>query len=347
MISHALANLEQHAAAALARLFLFAVNAFVYATHPRLIALFRRRVGRFPDVAEPLSVNEKVTWRKLFDRNPLFPVLQDKLAARDLVAARCPDLALPEILWQGHDPFAIPFDRIREPVVIKTNHGCGFNQFIHDPGAIDRLAISVFFAQVLSQKWSGIRVGEWAYGAIEPAVYVEKLLLKEDGSLADDCKINVFCGKAHVYALTCGRFRELNTAYFDAQNRRIEASLDGHDVTHAPVPGPLHERAVAYAEVLCPELDAIRVDCYIHRGRVWFGEFTVYPNSGMSNYTPSSFNIERARPWNILKSHYFDQPGRFRRFYRWCLETGARRREAAATGDSLPAAADARRIGGA
>jgi hypothetical protein len=281
-------------------------------------------LSSMPPVVEPKSVNEKVTWRKVFDRNPLFPILQDKLAARDYVAARCPELALPEILWQGHDPFAIPFDRIREPVVIKTNHGCGYNQFIRDPARIDRLAISVFFAQVLSQKWGGVHAGEWAYGAIKPIIYVEEMLLKDDGSLVDDCKINVFCGKAHIYSLTQGRFDDRNTVYFDSRNRRVDATLDHYGQSFAPTPEPLHDFARSLAESLCPELDAIRVDCYIHRGRVWFGEFTVYPGSGFQVFSPRSFGIERGRPWNILRSHYFTQPGRFRRLYRWCLEARSR-----------------------
>jgi hypothetical protein len=348
MTSRAQTGLERRVASALCAAFLFAVNAVVYATHPRLIALFRRRVGRYPNVAEPVSVNEKVTWRKLFDRNPLFPVLQDKLAARDLVAARCPDLALPEILWRGHDPFAIPFDRIREPVVIKTNHGCGYNYFIDDPAAIDRVAISVFFARALSQKWSGIRVGEWAYGAIKPAIYVEKMLLEVDGSLVDDCKINVYAGKAHLYSLTRGRYGQRETVYFDAHDRRLEATLDEYGAAYAPTPGPLHERARTYAEALFPELDAIRVDCYIHQGRVWFGEFTIYPGSGFQVFNPRSFGIYRGQPWNILKSHYFSGAGLFRRLYRRCLETRAcQRAPGARRGSPAPGAPNPHRIGGA
>lgn len=347
MISRALARLERRIASALCGLFLLAVDAVVYATHPRLIGLFRRRVGWYPNVAEPKSINEKVTWRKVFDRNPLLPVLQDKLAARDYVAAHCPELALPEILWRGHDPFAIPFDRICEPVVIKANHGCGFNQFIRDPEAVDRLAISVFFAQVLSQKWGGIRAGEWAYDAIEPTLYVERMLLKDDGSLVDDCKINVFRGKAHMYSLTQGRFGHRETVYFDSANRRIDASLDNYGVAFAPTPGPLHDLAKTYAERLCPELDAIRVDCYIHGGQVWFGEFTIYPGSGFQVFNPRSFGIERGRPWDILTSHYFAQPGLFRRLYRYCLKTRASAdAEAPMERESGPAP-EAQRIGGA
>jgi hypothetical protein len=346
MTARALASIEQHIAAALAGFVLFVVNVAIYATWPRLIATFHGRVGRYPNVADPETINEKVTWRKVFDRNPLFPVLQDKLRGRDYVAARCPELALPEILWRGHDPFAIPFDLIREPVVIKTNHGCGYNYFIRDPENVDKVAISVFFASALSRRW-GSDAWEWAYSRIEPTVYVEKLLTREDGSVPDDYKVNLFGGKTHVCSLTLGPPGQRVLAYYDTDNRRVEAKLNDYGVGSAPPPGPMHDRARALAESLCPDLDAIRVDCYIHEGRIWFGEFTVYPGSGFQNYQPESFGIFRGRPWNILQSHYFTQPGRFRRIYRWCLETRGRIGAEAAVERESAAAPETQRIGGA
>lgn len=317
---------KHRAAAILAGLFLFAVNAAVYATWPRLVARFRRQVGRFPNIAEPKTFNDKITWRKVFDRNPLFPVLQDKLAARDYVAVHCPEMALPEILWRGHDPFAIPFDHIHEPVVIKTNHGCGYNYFMHDPQSVDRLAVSVFFAKALGERW-GADAWEWAYGAINPTLYVEKLLLGSDGAVEDDCKIDVYAGQALVYYLSQVRSGRRSAAFYDRHNRPIEASIGHYETCAGHPPGPLHDRAKALAESLCPGLDAVRVDCYIHDGRVWFGEFTMYPGSGFGALEPASFAVDRCRAWNILNSHYFTIPGVFRNLYRLSLEARVRWRE--------------------
>lgn len=305
--------------AVLAGMMLVAINTVVYLGRPRLVTTFRRRVGHLPNIAEPRSINEKVQWRKVFDRNPLFPVLQDKLRGRAFVAERCPDLALPEILWVGHDPHAIPFDEFEGPVIIKTNHGCGYNYLVPDTRTADRLGIWLFFDRVLSERW-GKAHDEWAYDEIRPTLYVERLLLKRDGSPQDDCKINVFAGKAHVYSITCGRHSHRTTVYFDSRDQPIDVSLNNIDTGDVPMPGPLHVRARSIAESLVPELDAIRIDFYIHDGRIWFGEFTIYPGSGFQSYEPKSFGVERARPWNVLNAHYFTRKTLFRRLYRKCLE---------------------------
>jgi hypothetical protein len=47
-----------------------------------------------------------------------------------------------------------------EPVVIKTNHGWGYNAFIHDPASIDRTGIAVEFTRLLAARFGRDR-GEW------------------------------------------------------------------------------------------------------------------------------------------------------------------------------------------
>jgi hypothetical protein len=69
--------------------------------HPRLHGKFLRRMRRVPDVALPRDYTDRMLWRKLFDRNPLFVTFADKLATKDWVAARCPDLPMPATLWAG------------------------------------------------------------------------------------------------------------------------------------------------------------------------------------------------------------------------------------------------------
>lgn len=59
---------------------------------------FWERVGYNPNIALPGRYHEKMLWRKLFDRNPLFEVFCDKLATKDFVRKRTPGLKLPETL---------------------------------------------------------------------------------------------------------------------------------------------------------------------------------------------------------------------------------------------------------
>jgi hypothetical protein len=44
--------------------------------------------GRKPRLLRPRRFTEKMQWRKLFDLNPLYAVISDKLAVRDFIAER-------------------------------------------------------------------------------------------------------------------------------------------------------------------------------------------------------------------------------------------------------------------
>ena len=54
----------------------------------RVRADYRNFTGRTPSLLRPRRFTEKMQWRKLFELDPIFAVLSDKLAARDYVAAR-------------------------------------------------------------------------------------------------------------------------------------------------------------------------------------------------------------------------------------------------------------------
>src|SRR5262245_18934254 len=108
-----------------------ALNALLYACHRRNTRKYRRWFGRRPNYLEPRLYSEKIQWRKLFDRNPLFPVFCDKLAVRAYVEKRAPNLRLSKILWSGGDAREIPYASLPDRYVIKPNHRSGCNYFVH------------------------------------------------------------------------------------------------------------------------------------------------------------------------------------------------------------------------
>ena len=47
---------------------------------------FYKNFGRFPNIKNPITFNEKLQWLKLHDRNPLYTKLVDKYEAKRYVA---------------------------------------------------------------------------------------------------------------------------------------------------------------------------------------------------------------------------------------------------------------------
>ena len=114
------------------RILLGCVNLWGLIRHLRQARYYRSLSGRWPDLAFPRTANDKFFWRKVFDRDPRLTTMCDKLAAKDWVWARVPDLDIPAVLWAGTDPADIPPDVLAGDVVVKVNHGWNTNLFIHD-----------------------------------------------------------------------------------------------------------------------------------------------------------------------------------------------------------------------
>ena len=61
----------------------------------------------------PRTFNEKVNWRKLYQRLDLHVEAADKLRSKVLAKRLAPSLSVPEVLWEGAsfvglDPSALP-----------------------------------------------------------------------------------------------------------------------------------------------------------------------------------------------------------------------------------------------
>jgi hypothetical protein len=165
---------------------LFALwRAAALARHPRLHGKFLRRMRRLPELAVPREYTDRMLWRKLFDRNPLFVTFADKLATKAWIAARCPGLPIPQTLWRGTDPAAIPPHLLRPGVVVKANHGSNFNLPIRDR-VPPREEVVALARRWLATSW-GHRRGEWHYAEVRREVFVEELAAATGRSPTSRC----------------------------------------------------------------------------------------------------------------------------------------------------------------
>lgn len=268
------------------------LNALLYLRYPRLTHRYRQRFNRRPDYVTPTTYSEKVQWRKLFDRNPLFPVFLDKIAVRDYVAARAPELGMAELLWTGTDPGSIPFDALPSRCVIKPNCRSGSVCFVQCPADLQPEVITAQCRKWLSRPYD--QAGrQWGYRDIKRRIMVEEFLdTHPDEDVMGDVRFHLFNGRVHL--ITYGPSRIVDgariplgkTSYYDKDWRQLPYV---NTAQQADVPPPLPrppqlERMVAAAEALGEGVDHVRVDLYLGRERPYFGEITVYPLSGFGRF---------------------------------------------------------------
>ncbi len=279
------------------------------AGYPRLKKLFERKLGYPLSLKNPRSYNEKVVWKKLFDRNPLLTVTSDKLAVRSyiekLLGIKEARSILIPLLFATHEPSRIPFAKLPDRFVVKPNHGSKMHIMVKD----DKEKKKQFILHE-TQKWLNTRYGlfhyEWAYRNIKPMIVVEEMLQTAAGELPRDYKFYCFHGKCHLIRASANRFGEdESSAYFDVDWNLLPAFNPGYKQHSGPFPRPpLLEQAISLAERLSVDFDSVRVDLYIVDDRLYFGEYTHYDASGLARFEPASFDFTLGKYWNIRPKYW-------------------------------------------
>jgi len=315
-----------HACRVLSAAILCGAGIALIIVHWDLCLTFRRKVGYWPRLAAPRTYRDKIQWRKIFDRNPFFPKLQDKLISKVIVRALVPDQAMPAVLWEGADAGAMPADLPSPPYVLKGNHGCRFNVMVReaDAGAHARLVTDGH--RLMRSRWGG-DIREWAYGRIAPRLFLEEMLVTSSGLPPVECKITVLHG--HPLVITAENRTHAGTTYgyySDNWSRLPMEVGDGSRSTDIPRPLCL-DRMLHAASLIGSLVDMVRVDFYDVDGKACFGECTIYPVSGLLPIRPRRFDIEWGDAWDLRQSWFFRSNLSLPlRVYRWALGTRERQK---------------------
>ena len=262
-----------------------------WARRMRIGCLYRWRHGRWPKLDRPELFTEWVQWRKLHDRGDRLAPLTDKLHSKSLVARCCgAHLCIPT-LWTGRE---IPLEPPGEfPLIVKANHGCRQSRVV-------RNLAEWRTARRVARRWLAAPYGAWLderqYRAARRLVLVEPFLGAGD-TFPDDYKVYVFAGQAaiiqhHVERAT-GRHR---WTQFDRAWVRV-----GGASSYAPPPVTLLAM-IAVAERAAAGTDFLRVDFYEIDGRLWFGEFCLFPGSGLDPFEPASLDRRLGRLWSEARN---------------------------------------------
>jgi hypothetical protein len=272
---------------------------------------FKSSTGYRLNLKNPESFSEKVVWKKIYDRNPLLPVVADKYRVRryveDILGRKTAKEILVPLLYVTDKPETIPFESLACEYIIKPNHASMKKLIIEKGSMVDRRYIIDCCRKWLSRPFGAER-NEWAYQKIKRKIVIEKLLRDRNGRLPDDYKFFVIHGRCHLIQVIYDRVAGKPTLgqytpeweYLNVRGNMPQASC-------RPKPENL-ERMVAMAESLGAHFDAVRVDLYLVDGNIYFGELTNYHMSGRFMWTPASFNYEMGAKWRLVPGYWKKDP---------------------------------------
>ncbi len=259
----------------------------------------RRHLGYDPDLRHPLTYNEKLGRRIIHDRNPLIPLTTDKVAVREYVARKIPDILIPVFGIYG-SAAEIDWAALPDSFVLKAAHGCGMNLIVRDKASVDRDDVLRRADEWLAQNYYEV-YREWAYRSIPRRLLVEQLLVDEYGDIPSDFKFLVFHGRVALIRVHTGRFDEHRVNFFDREVKPVAVrQIFDEDPDYVPPAGLAS--LVPVAEKLAEDFDYARIDLYLVKDKPWFGEITHHDGTAGIPFFPREFDRALGDLWTLPAS---------------------------------------------
>lgn len=252
--------------------------------------LYKQYSGRIPNIEDPTLFSEKMQWMKLHYRNELMPVVGDKYTVRGYLDDMGYGYLLNDLIAVYDEVSQIKPEELPQRFVMKASHASGWNLIVKDKSKINWRIWRKHFQYWLSHdiEWNG---REWHYAEMKPRIVCEKYL--EDGSGAlMDYKFYCFDGEPKFLQVNVGRGTVHSTQnYYDLDWKLLPFGKSQPHNPNLHVDKPAHfDEMVKLARELTKPFPYVRFDLYEANGKIYFGEFTFFPCSGMPDFIPSEYD---------------------------------------------------------
>ncbi len=269
-------------------------------------SIFFKKLHYPLDLRQPKTFNEKIIWKKIYDRNPLLPITADKYRVRQYIRhvlgkKQAENILIP-LYVTSTNPDTIDFSVLPESYVIKTNHASQTNIFIHKNCSIDIKTIKTRLKKWLKKTY-GLFNHEWSYINIKPMIIIEKLLIDNLKRLPIDFKFFIFHGKCHYIFVYTNRKEKITCSIFDTTWQQQYVAWKGIVGPQPEKPDNL-TKMIEIAETLSTPFDFVRVDLYSFENNIYFSELTHYPASGHLDMQPREFDIRLGKLWKLEKNYW-------------------------------------------
>lgn len=264
---------------------------------------FKRHMGYKLDLKNPQTLNEKMNWLKLYNRKELQTIVADKYKVRTYVEEKIGSKYLIPLLYSTTNADNLkPENLPKSNYIIKTNHDSSGGLIVRDTSQIDWQAARKKFKRLLKgNHYYSTR--EWQYKNITPRIVVEQLLTNEDGSIPADYKLHCFNGKLSFIMIDFDRHGDLRTRnLYDRDWNLIPCNWGRPYGIELKKPDNLNEM-IMVAEKLAEDFIYVRVDFYLVKGKIYFGEITFHHASGFQAFTQKEYDYKFGKQLNIKNSN--------------------------------------------
>lgn len=269
-----------------------------------LKVMFYQRLGYWPNLKEPKSLNEKIQWIKLNDRNPKYSEYADKYKVRDHIKNTIGEEYLIPLIGVYNTPNDINFEKLPNQFVLKCNHGYGCNIICHDKSKLDIKRTKSLLARWLKTDYSQYK-REYHYKAIKPCIICEEYMIDKKYKELFDYKFFCFQGEVEMIQVDLNRFDNHTRNLYDKNWNLLDLQISFPNNKEINLKKPEHlDKMILLAKELSREFPFVRVDFYVINERIYFGEMTFTSGAGFSRYNPICEDFRLGSLLTLNKNKY-------------------------------------------
>ncbi len=262
---------------------------------------YYKHFHNFPNLKNPKTFNEKLQWLKLHDRNPDYVKMVDKYEVRKYIAENIGEKYLIPMYGVWDRAEDIDFDSLPDQFVLKCTHDSGSVVICKDKASIDKVEVTKKLSKAL--KKNAFYYGrEWPYKNVKPRIIAEQYMT-DNGNELTDYKIHNFNGVPKVILVCRDRFAAsgLTEDFYSASWEYLDVKRPNCPNAQSAVNKPYElDEMLEVSRILSKDIPFVRSDFYTIDHKVYFGELTFYPASGMGRFEP--------KEWDTILSDWIKLP---------------------------------------
>lgn len=261
---------------------------------------YKAKFGRYPNLVQPASFNDKVMWLKFFGELKV-PESGNKLATETFIPPELRNrIRCPPVVWQSSEA-KLPANHEIAPGVyyLKASHGSRmFERVTYPLDQGKRTALESKAAAWLARR-HGWESGEWWYSVFTPQLMLDRSVTGDTDSIS--WNFYVLNGQVPMVGLflKTSTGQEYST-WLDAEFRALPFQSTLPAVPRYEI-GPQQQEMLDLARDIARPFSAVRIDFFLGEDqRIYLGELTFSPGNAMSR-RPSEVDALLSAPWSELR----------------------------------------------
>lgn len=274
---------------------------------PFLTVLHFLHTGKIINWENPQTYSEKCQWMKLYCQRPEFTQMVDKYAVKQYVSERIGQEYVVDCYGVWDDFDEIDFESLPDSFVLKCTHNSGAFVVCKDKASFDIVEVRKKIEPCLKRNYfAGSR--EWVYKHVPPRIIAERYM--DSLGKPDSIEYKITCmGGVVSFVTVCGgiahaKYNQRTNDHYtrDWQKMPWYARYKPSGKTYEKTPEI--DKMMELSERLSDGIPQVRVDWYVHDGRIYFGEMTFYTWGGWPHFKPNEWDTKLGEQFILPHEKY-------------------------------------------